>query len=101
MRGSPLLSAKFHPHRCNVSPLRSDKPQNRPLSKLNNRRFALREMLPVNYYYKNNNWLQFLFSVTILKIENLLYLKNGSADLREIWQDDAYCAFELDRKLKF
>jgi len=31
----PLLRAKFHPHRCNVSPLRGDKPQNRPLSNLN------------------------------------------------------------------
>jgi len=31
-----------------VSPLRGEKPQNRPLSKLNNRRFALRAMLPVN-----------------------------------------------------
>ena len=43
-----LLRAKFHPHRCNVSPLRSENPQNRPLSKLNNRHFALRAMLPVN-----------------------------------------------------
>ena len=38
----PLLRAKFHPHRCNVSPLRGEKPQNRPLSKLNTGRFALR-----------------------------------------------------------
>jgi len=45
-----LLRAKFHPHRCNVSPLRGEKPQNRPLSKVNNRRFALRAMLPVNGY---------------------------------------------------
>ena len=44
----PLLRAKFHPHRCNVSPLRGENPQNRPLSKLNNRHFALRAMLPVN-----------------------------------------------------
>ena len=43
----PLLRAKFHPHRCNVSPLRGEKPQNRPLSKLNTGRFALRAMLPV------------------------------------------------------
>jgi len=33
--GGNLLRAKFHPHRCNVSPLRGEKPQNRPLSKLN------------------------------------------------------------------
>ena len=39
-RRGPL--AKFHPHRCNVSPLRGEKPQNRPLSKLNTGRFALR-----------------------------------------------------------
>ena len=43
----PLLHAKFHSHRCNVSPLRGEKPQNRPLSKLNTGRFALRAMLPV------------------------------------------------------
>ena len=43
----PLLHAKFHPHRCNVSPLRGEKPQNRPLSKRNTGRFALRAMLPV------------------------------------------------------
>jgi len=47
----PNFKAKFHPHRCNVSPLRGENPQNRPLSKLNNRHFALRAMLPVN----NNN----------------------------------------------
>ena len=39
--------AKFHPHRCNVSPLRGEKPQNRPLSKLNTGRLALCAMLPV------------------------------------------------------
>ena len=42
-----FLHAKFHPRRCNESPLRGEKPQNRPLSKLNTRRFALRAMLPV------------------------------------------------------
>jgi len=45
--GTFLLHAKFHPHRCNVSPLRGEKPQNWPLSKLNTGRFALRAMLPV------------------------------------------------------
>jgi len=35
------------PHRCNVAPLRGEKPQNRPLSKLNTGRLALRAMLPV------------------------------------------------------
>jgi len=43
----PLLRTKFHPHRYNVSPLGGEKPQNRPLSKLNTGRFALRAMLPV------------------------------------------------------
>ena len=47
MKFGTLLHAKFHPHRCNVSPLRGEKPQNRPLSKLNTGRFALRAMLPV------------------------------------------------------
>jgi len=51
-RGGGDRSAKFHPHRCNVSPLRVEKPQNRPLSKLNTGRFALRAMLPVN----SRNW---------------------------------------------
>jgi len=43
--------AKFHPHRCNVSqlsPLWGEKAQNRPLSNLNNRHYALHAMLPVN-----------------------------------------------------
>ena len=31
----PLLCAKFHPHRRNVSSPRGEKPQNRPLSNLN------------------------------------------------------------------
>ena len=43
----PLLHAKFHPHRCNVSPLRGENPQNWPLSKRNTGRFALCAMLPV------------------------------------------------------
>jgi len=46
----PLLRAKFHPHRCNVSPLWGEKPQNRPLSKLNTGKFALRAMLPVTMF---------------------------------------------------
>ena len=29
------LRAKFHPHRCNVSPLRGEKPQNQPPGNLN------------------------------------------------------------------
>jgi len=36
------------PHRCNLSPLRGKKHWNRPLSNSNNRRFALRAVLPVN-----------------------------------------------------
>ena len=47
----PLLHAKFHPHRCNVSPLRGEKPQNWPLSKLNTGRFALCAMLPVIIFF--------------------------------------------------
>jgi len=37
----------------------------------------------------------------ILTIENWPYPRNGSTDLHEIWQEDAYCASELDRMLKF
>ena len=54
----PLLHAKFHPHRCNVSPLRGEKPQNRPLSKLNTGRFAVRAMLPVKKQVVLSRWLQ-------------------------------------------
>jgi len=53
----PVLRAKFHPHRCNMSPLWGEKPQNGPLSKLNTGRFALRAMLPVmntKYTYTEN-----------------------------------------------
>ena len=38
---------------CNVSPLRGEKPQNRPLSKLNTGRFALRAMMPVIICYND------------------------------------------------
>jgi len=62
----PLLRAKFHPHRCNVSPLRGEKPQNWPLSKLNTGRFAL---LPVIKYRSNMNrnlflWIEIFISIT-------------------------------------
>jgi len=33
--GGDLVHTKFHPNRCNVSPLRGEKHQNQPLSKLN------------------------------------------------------------------
>ena len=39
--------AKFHPHRCNVSPMWGEKPQNWPLSNLNTDSIALRAMLSV------------------------------------------------------
>ena len=55
----PLLRAKFHPRRCNMSLLWDEKPQNRPLSNLNNRRFAQRAMLPVmlvSHYRLNMEW---------------------------------------------
>ena len=52
----PLLHAKFHPHRCNVSPLRGEKPQNRPLSKRNTGRFALSAMLPVKKTFDGFEW---------------------------------------------
>jgi len=42
-----------------------------------------------------------MVAASILKIENLLYLQNGSTDVRKIWHDDAYWASEPDRKLKF
>ena len=45
--GGVDLHAKFDTHRCNVSPLRGKKPQNRPLSNLRDRHLALDAMLPV------------------------------------------------------
>jgi len=50
MEEGPLLHAKFHPQWCNVSPLWGEKPQNRPLSKLNTGRLALRAMQPVTIH---------------------------------------------------
>jgi len=44
----PILRAKFHPIGATCLPCGAKKRKNRPLSKLNNRRFALRAMLPVN-----------------------------------------------------
>jgi len=41
-----FLRAKFHPHQCNVSPLRGEKPENRP-ELIKYRRLVLRAMLPV------------------------------------------------------
>jgi len=48
--------SQISPHRCNMSPLRGEKPQNRPLSKLNTGRLALRAMLPVKI--RNVFWLK-------------------------------------------
>jgi len=67
----PLLRAKFHPHRCNVSPLRGEKPQNRHLSKLNTGRFALRAMLPVKKKKRNNYTIQHNKTKSIDKLSNL------------------------------
>jgi len=39
-----------------VSPLRGEKPQNRPLSKRNTGRFALRAMLPVKMNLSTVKW---------------------------------------------
>jgi len=61
----PLLRAKFHPQRCNVSPLWGENPQNRLLSKLNNRHFALRAMLPVKkVHLRNHNVFFHVFAQT-------------------------------------
>jgi len=57
----PLLHAKFHSNRYNVSPLRGEKPQNRPLSKLNTDRLVLRAMQPVI-----KHWNTFKFFKIIL-----------------------------------
>ena len=64
----PPLHAKFHPHRCNVSPLRGEKPQNRPLSKLNTGRFALRAMLPV---IKDKQWAKVVIVIHTINDECL------------------------------
>jgi len=50
---SRILHAKFHPHRCNVSPCGAKNLKIGLLSKLNTGKFALRAMLPVTkYVYK-------------------------------------------------
>jgi len=43
---SPLIHAKFHPIGATCCPCVAKKPQNWPLSNLNNRRFVLCAMLP-------------------------------------------------------
>jgi len=63
-----------------VSPLRGEKPQNRPLSKRNTGRFALRAMLPViseimfRHNIELNTTLKFLFSrlLSVLKLRQIL-----------------------------
>jgi len=68
----PLLHAKFHPHRCNVLPLRGEKPQNRPLSKLNTGRFALHAMLPVTSSILDRIWYQKQLVGHVLRHNGLL-----------------------------
>jgi len=63
----PLLLAKFHPHRCNVSPLRGEKPQNQPLSKRNTGRFALCAMLPVKKTQLVANFIAALLNTVIVE----------------------------------
>jgi len=40
-----LRCAKFHPYRCNSSPLRGKEPQNRRLNNLNDQRFVVTRVL--------------------------------------------------------
>jgi len=49
-----------------VSPLRGEKPQNRPLSKLNIGRFALRAMLPVTRHRASTNLYLLTFGVRVM-----------------------------------
>ena len=78
----PLLHAKFHPNRCNVSPLRGEKPQNWPLSKLNTGRFALRAMLPVTIFfaYFSEQKVKFNVSDVVIFVQTLglLFLSRRS-----------------------
>ena len=83
---SPLLHAKFHPHRCNVSPLRGEKPQNRPLSKLNTGRFALRALLPVmnrvnsrSDHGHEDNTINISVSISIIIINTVNFYTEQSA----------------------
>ena len=74
------VRAKFNPHRCNVSPLRGEKKtQNRPLGKLNNRRFALRAMLLVNKAFKSErlNMNKHSDKVSVLHIKHVKQLVRG------------------------
>jgi len=74
----PLLHAKFHPNRCNVSPLRGEKPENRPLSKLNTGRFALRAMLPVkNVFLTFFSRHVFMFLTVFLFLQRFFILKTS------------------------
>jgi len=59
-----------------VSPLRGEKPQNWPLSKLNTGRFALRAMLPVNITLDEN--ILILSFNCVLTLCNVRQTKAGS-----------------------
>jgi len=72
-----VLCAKFQPHRCNVSPMRGEKPQTRPLSNLNNRRFALHAMLPVNCQQQQNGLVVYVAEVLVVIQYNVLVVRSG------------------------
>jgi len=71
---------------CQISPpivqrvasaLRGEKPQNRPLSNLNNRRFALRAMLPVNCQQQQNVLVVYAAEVFVVIQYNVLVVRSG------------------------
>jgi len=93
--GGEIWHAKFHLHRCNVLPLRCEKPQNRPLSKLNTGRFALRAMLPVMKLLCSNvttgTWLASSSTECRSRQGDALLGQSSSARTRHISVDKVPC----------
>jgi len=59
-----------------VSPLRGEKPQNWPLSKLNTGRFALRAMLPVKIHFKITKTI-YIIAIHFSALTTFIVLQKG------------------------
>ena len=84
----PLLHAKFHPHRCNVSPLRGKKPQNWSLSKRNTGRFALPSWICYACVWATLEG----HLVVFITVQNLVVI---DAAVLIIWKFFRFCEFGL------
>jgi len=70
-----------------VSPLRGEKPQNRPLSKLNTGRFALRAMLPVTSTHYTYNRAGYTHKLSFFYLTGLLFGRRLQVTVRPMLWD--------------